>query len=157
MRNQAMRFAKQVTLQAPHQVVWDLLWDIKKLASCVPGCQSAEMVDPYVRYRATVQEKVGPFRLTVPLDIDIVEHTAPRRLIARASGRDRLLQSHVKVELSLTLHEVDPQSTTLQVETDVAVLGKLGTLGHSVIIRKGEDIVDQFAAALQAEIEKERC
>jgi hypothetical protein len=39
----------------------------------------------------------------------------------------------------------------------VAVLGKLGTLGHSVIIRKGEDIVDQFAAALQAEIEKERC
>jgi uncharacterized protein len=152
-----MRFAKQVTLQAPHQVVWDLLWDITKLASCVPGCQSAEMVDPYVRYRATVQEKVGPFRLTVPLDIDIVEHTAPRRPIARASGHDRLLQSHVKVELTLTLHEVDPQSTTLQVETDVAVLGKLGTLGHSVIIRKGEDIVDQFAAALQAEIEKETC
>src|SRR5262245_17641931 len=157
MRKQVMHFAKQVTLQAPHQVVWDLLWDITKLASCVPGCQSAEMVDPYVRYRATVQEKVGPFRLTVPLDIDIVEYTAPRRLTARASGRDRLIQSHVKVELALTLHEVDPQSTTLQVETDVAVLGKLGTLGHSVIIRKGEDIVDQFAAALQAEIEKERC
>jgi carbon monoxide dehydrogenase subunit G len=157
MRKQPMRFAKQVTLRAPHRVVWDLLWDITKLAACIPGCQSAEMVEPYVRYRATVQEKVGPFRLTVPLDIDIVEYTAPQRLIARASGRDRLLQSHVKVELTLTLHEVAPQSTTLQVETDVAVLGKLGTLGHSVIIRKGEDIVDQFAAALQAEIEKERC
>jgi carbon monoxide dehydrogenase subunit G len=151
-----MRFAKQVTIQAPRQVVWDLLWDVTKLASCVPGCQSAVMIDPHARYRATVQEKVGPFRLTVPLDISIVEHNAPQRLIARASGRDRLIQSHVKVELALTLHEVDPQSTALQVETDVAVSGKLGTLGHSVIIRKGEDIVDQFAAALQAKIEKER-
>jgi uncharacterized protein len=103
-----MRFAKQVTVQAPRQVVWDLLWDIARLASCVPGCQSAEMVDPYARYRATVQEKVGPFRLTVPLDIGIVEHNAPQRLIARASGRDRLLQSHVKVELALTLLEVNP-------------------------------------------------
>jgi len=50
------------------------------------------MVDPYARYRATVQEKVGPFRLIVPLGIDIVEHNASQRLIARASGRDRLLQ-----------------------------------------------------------------
>jgi uncharacterized protein len=151
-----MRFAKQVTVAAPRQVVWDLLWDIARLALCVPGCQSAEMIDPYARYRATIQEKVGPFRLTVPLDIDIVEHNAPQRLIARASGRDRLLQSHVKVELALTLLEVDPQSTALQVETDVAVLGKLGTLGHSAISRKGEDIVDQFATALQAELQKER-
>jgi carbon monoxide dehydrogenase subunit G len=114
------------------------------------------MVDPYARYRATVQEKVGPFRLTVPLEIDIVEHDAPQRLIPRASGRDRLLQSHVKVELALALLEVDPQSTALQVQTDVAVLGKLGTLGHSVILRKGEDIMDQFATALQAELQKER-
>jgi uncharacterized protein len=151
-----MRFEKQVTVKAPRQVVWDLLWDIARLTLCVPGCQSAEMIAPYARYRAIIQEKVGPFRLTVPLDIDIAEHNAPQRLIARASGRDRLLQSHVKVELALTLLEVDPQSTALQVETDVAVLGKLGTLGHSVIIRKGEDIVDQFATALQTEIQKER-
>jgi uncharacterized protein len=136
--------------------VWDLLWDVSRVASCVPGCQSTEIVDPFARYRATVQEKVGPFRLTVPLDIDIVEHNAPQRLFARASGRDRLLHSHVKVELVLTLLEVDPQHTALQVETDVAVLGKLGTLGHSVIIRKGEDIVDQFATSLQTELQKGR-
>jgi carbon monoxide dehydrogenase subunit G len=84
-----MRFAKRVTVQAPRQVVWDLLWDIARLASCVPGCQSAEMIDPYARYRATVQEKVGPFRLTVPLDIDIVEHNAPQRLIACSNARLR--------------------------------------------------------------------
>jgi carbon monoxide dehydrogenase subunit G len=108
-----------------------------------------------VRYQATVQEKVGPFRVKVPLDIDILEHKRPERLRARAQGRDSVVQSHVKVELALALTEVDPQHTALHMQADVIVLGKLGTLGHSVIVRKGEAIVDQFAMALQAEIQKE--
>jgi carbon monoxide dehydrogenase subunit G len=151
-----MRFERQVTIHAPRAVVWDFLWDIARLTSCVPGCQAAETVEPYVHYRATVQEKVGPFRVTVPLDIDILEYQGPERLLARAHGRDRVVQSHVKVELALALVEIDPQHTVLQVQADVVVLGKLGTLGHSVIVRKGEDIVDQFATAMQAELQQGR-
>jgi carbon monoxide dehydrogenase subunit G len=150
-----MRFEKQVTIHAPRAVVWDFLWDIARLAPCVPGCQAAETLEPYVHYRATVQEKVGPFRVTVPLDIDILAQQGPERLLARARGRDSVVQSHVKVDLALALLEVDPQRTALQVQADVVVLGKLGTLGHSVIVRKGEEIVDQFALALQAELHKE--
>ena len=151
-----MRFEKQVTIQAPRAAVWDFLWDIARLAPCVPGCQTTATLAPYVHYRATVQEKVGPFRVTVPLDIDILAHQGPERLLARVRGRDSVVQSHVKVELVLALLEVDPQCTALQVQADVVILGKLGTLGHSVMIRKGEDIVDQFALALQAELHKER-
>jgi CO/xanthine dehydrogenase Mo-binding subunit len=50
-------------------------------------------------------------------------------------GGDGVVQSHVKVELAIALTEVDPQHTALQVQADVVVLGKLGTLGHSVIVR----------------------
>jgi uncharacterized protein len=147
-----MRFEKQITIHAPRTVVWDFLWDISRLTSCIPGCQAAETVESYAHYQATVQEKVGPFRVKVPLDIDILERKSPERLLARAHGRDSVVQSHVKVELALALTEVDPQRTALQVQADVVVLGKLGTLGHSVIVRKGEEIFDQFATALQAEI-----
>lgn len=150
-----MRFAKQVTIHAPRAVVWDFLWDISKVAACIPGCQTAETLDPYTHYRATVQEKVGPFRLHVPLDIDILERIGPERLVAQARGQDNVARSHVKVALALTLMEVDPHRTTLQVQADVTVLGKLGTLGHSVIVRKGEAIVEQFAAALQAGLQPE--
>jgi carbon monoxide dehydrogenase subunit G len=87
---------------------------------------------------------------------DILEQQGPERLLARARGRDSVVQSHVKVELALALLEVDPQRTALQVQADVVVLGKLGTLGHRVIVRKGENIVDQFALALQAKIQKDR-
>jgi carbon monoxide dehydrogenase subunit G len=65
------------------------------------------------------------------------------------------VQSHVKVEIDLTLVEVEPHVTELRLLADVAILGKLGTLGHSVIVRKGDDIVGQFANALQAALQKE--
>ena len=46
-------------------------------------------------------------------------------------------------------------TTTLQMSADVTVLGKLGTLGHSVIVRRGEAIVAQFASALQTPLAQE--
>jgi carbon monoxide dehydrogenase subunit G len=151
-----MRFAKQVTIYAPRAVVWDFLWDISKVAACIPGCQTVETLAPYTHYKATLQEKVGPFRLNVPLDIDILERLGPERLVAQARGQDSMARGHVKVDLVLALREVDWHSTALQVQADVAVLGKLGTLGHSVIVRKGEAIVEQFATALQAALQQER-
>jgi carbon monoxide dehydrogenase subunit G len=151
-----MRFEQQMTVHAPRAVLWDVLWDISRLAACIPGCQGAQVVEPYTRDTATIQERVGPFRVNVPLDIDILEQQRPERLRARAHGRDSMVQSHVKVELTLALTEVDLQHTVFQVQADVVVLGKLGTLGHSMMVRKGEEIFGRFATALQAELRKER-
>jgi carbon monoxide dehydrogenase subunit G len=91
----------------------------------------------------------------VPLAVEVLEATAPARLRARAQGRDAAVQSLVKVELTLVLVETSTQTTTLQVDADVTVLGKLGTLGHSVIVRRGEAIVEQFASAIQTALGQE--
>ncbi|MDH3603647.1 MAG: SRPBCC domain-containing protein [Candidatus Tectomicrobia bacterium] len=150
-----MQFERQVQVEASRQEIWGLLWDVPRVVNCVPGCETAEEIEPYQRYRAVVREKVGPFKVRIPLDIDILESTAPRRLVAKASGREGKVQSHVKVEIDLTLVEVEPHVTELRLQADVAILGKLGTLGHSVIVRKGDEIVGQFADALQAALQKE--
>lgn len=150
-----MHFEKQVTVDAPRQNVWDFLWDVSRLVACIPGCETAEEVEPYQRYQATIIEKVGPFRVKVPLVIEVLENTAPERLVARANGKDTVLQSHVKMEIDLALIEMSPQVTQLQLTADVAVLGKLGTLGHSVMVRKGDEIVGQFATALRAELQED--
>ena len=65
------------------------------------------------------------------------------------------MQSLVKVDLTLVLIETSAQTTTLLMEAEVTVLGKLGTLGHSVIVRRGEAIVAQFASAIQAALGQE--
>jgi hypothetical protein len=145
-----MRFAKQVTVAAARQVVWEFLWNIPRLAACVPGCDGVAEVEPYKHYQATVQDKVGPFKVRVPLAIEILTATAPARLLARANGKDAIVQSLVKVELDLELVEGGPEATTLRFQAEVSVLGKLGTLGHSVIVRRGEALIEQFATAVQA-------
>lgn len=148
-----MRFEKQVQVEASRQDIWDLLWDVPRVVSCLPGCDEAEAIEPYQQYQATVQEKVGPFKIRIPLAIEVITNKPPEHLVAKANGRDGKLQSHLKIELDLTLIELQPQVTALNVRADVAVLGKLGTLGHSVIVRKGTEIVGQFATALQAELQ----
>ena len=150
-----MRFDTQVTVQVPRQVLWDFLWEVPRLTTCVPGCEAVQEIEPYTRYQAVVRDKVGPFTLRVPLAVEVLEATAPVRLRARAQGRDMAVQSQVKVELTLMLVETSAQTTALQVGADVTVLGKLGTLGHSVIVRRGEAIVAQFASAIQAALGQE--
>jgi carbon monoxide dehydrogenase subunit G len=150
-----VRFEKQVTVDVPRQTVWDFLWDVARLTPCIPGCTGIEAVVPYQRYQAIVQDRVGPFKVRVPLEIEVLAATAPERLVARASGKDTTVQSLVKVEVDLTLRDTAPTSTVLQLSADVTVFGKLGTLGHSIIVRRGEAIIDQFATAMQAALQHE--
>ena len=150
-----MHFERHITLDVPRQAVWDFLWDMARLTPCIPGCTGVEVITPYQRYQATVQDRVGPFKVRVPLTIEVLAATAPERLVARASGKDSTVQSLVKVEVDLTLRETVPTSTLLQLSANVTVFGKLGTLGHSIIVRRGEAIMDQFATAIQAAVQHE--
>ena len=133
--------------------MWDFLWDVPRLAACIPGAKDVRVVEEKKRYTALVGERVGPFRVEFPLEIEVLEARAPERLRARAGGKDGKMDGIVKVELDLSLTEAG-SGTTLGLLADISILGKLGTLGHSVIVRKGNEIVDRFAAALQAELEK---
>jgi carbon monoxide dehydrogenase subunit G len=147
-----MRVEREIRVAAPPDHVWSFLWDVPRLAACVPGASDVRTVEAGKRYAAVVAEKVGPFKVRVPLDIEVLEVQPPERLRARAGGRDTAVDGLVKIELDVTLAP-EAGGTALRLAADVAVLGKLGTLGHSVIARKSGEIVDRFAGALRARLE----
>lgn len=147
-----MTVDREVTIAAPPQRVWDFLWDVPRLAACIPGATDVQTVEEGKRYTAVVGDRVGPFRVKFPLQIDVLEVQPPARLRARAGGRDAAVDGIVKVDLDVSLTAAG-DGTTLRLLADINVLGKLGTLGHSVIVRKGTDIVDRFAAAVRAQLE----
>ena len=149
-----MKFEKTVTVKAPREAVWQFLWDVPRVAACIPGCKGAQVVEEGKRYMATVGERVGPFKVEFPLTIEVVESRAPEYLKARAGGKDTKVDGLVKVELELHLAEAASGGTEMRLITDVAVLGKLGTLGHSIIIRKGDEVVGKFAEAIRAQLER---
>jgi carbon monoxide dehydrogenase subunit G len=147
-----MKVVREIPIAAPSPVVWAFLWDVPRLAACIPGARDVRTVEDGKRYAAVVAERVGPFKLQVPLDIEVLDVDPPRRLRARAGGRDPAVDGLVKVELEVTLQPVDG-GTALTLAADVAVLGKLGTLGHSVIVRRATEIVDRFGVAVRAALE----
>jgi carbon monoxide dehydrogenase subunit G len=138
-----------VVLAASPAAVWERLWDVGALARCIPGCDEVQVIEVRRRYRATIRDRVGPFRVAIPLEI-LVEAAPPERLVVAASGRDATLGSPVKVGLTVTLSPESAGGTRLGLDGQAQIGGKLATLGQGLIQRRTRDVLDQFAANLAA-------
>lgn len=148
-----MEFDRDITVSGSPERVWAFLWDIERMARCIPGCQSVRTIVEGQRYEALIAERVGPFKVQFPLEIDIVDATAPVRLRATANGRDMGMGSGLQMDLDLTIRPEGGQ-TVLRVHSRVAVVGKIASLGHSMITRKAGEIMGSFAQSLERELEQ---
>jgi len=149
-----MKFEREITVGVPPERVWAFLWDVERVARCLPGCRDTHAVVPHKQYQAVVAERVGPFKVQFPVEIHVLEVEEPRRLKAVASGRDSSIGSSLKVTLDLSL-EATEDGSRLMIASEVSILGKLGTLGHGVIQHKGDSIMTQFAHAVRRELDSE--
>jgi carbon monoxide dehydrogenase subunit G len=140
--------ARVIELPVAVPEVWSALWDVQQMAGCLPGCQDAEAVDPRQRYRATVRDRVGPYRVEIPIDVTVDELEAGTRLAVKASGRDTVLSSHVKVSMIIALAP-NGAGTSLTLHGKAEVGGKLAELGRSVVQRKTHDVLSEFAANVE--------
>ncbi len=147
-----MTFEQEIMVEAPPDRVWAFLWDIDRVARCLPGCKEAKTIVPHERYEAVVSERVGPFKVQFPLKIEILEAEAPTHLRAQAAGRDASMGSSLRATLDLRI-EGQGAGSRLVIHSDVAILGRLGTLGHGIIQPKAEGIISQFAEALRRELQ----
>ncbi|HKX17965.1 MAG TPA: SRPBCC domain-containing protein [bacterium] len=147
-----MRFEKKIAVARSPDAVWQFLWDVERVARCLPGCREARTVVPHERYAAVVGERIGPFSVTFPLEIQILEVDEGRRLRAQAAGRDSAMGSSLRVTLDLAV-EPRGDGSVLHIVSDAAVLGRLGTLGQGMIQRKADQIMEQFAAAIREALE----
>lgn len=142
-----MRIAREVAVAAPPQRLWEALWDVPRMVTCVPGCVEAREVEPRRRYAARMSQRVGPIALSVPLDIRVTEE-APGRLVVDARGRDGLLSAEVQMSVRLAVEALG-EGSRLALEAEGRVLGKLGALGAAVIQRRAEELVDDFTTRLR--------
>jgi uncharacterized protein len=147
-----LQFEKQVEIHAPREKVWNFIWDVDQFISCVPGCKEAKTVEEGKRYSATMVEKVGPFKVEFPTTIEVLERDELSRIKAQASGADNKIGSRMKLDLEVKLREED-NKTILQFIAGVDILGKLAALGHGIIKRKADQVLDEFAQAVKKRLE----
>lgn len=147
-----MQFEKEVEILAPREKVWNFIWDVNRFIACVPGCKEAKTIEEGKKYSATMIEKVGPFKVEFPTSIEVLERQELTHIKAQASGADNKIGSRMKLDLDVNLREQDGK-TIIKFVAGVDILGKLAALGHGIIKRKADQVLDEFAQAVKKNLE----
>jgi len=146
-----MHIEKTCLVKAPVDAVWQTLLDLDRLATCVPGVERVEVLEP-TRFVVHVAVKVGIVSARFALKVTLVETRPPHYLRSETVGEETGMASSLRQSTELTLEPVGPAETRLAVRTDVDVFGRLGTFGHGVIKAKADRMWQEFAANLAAKV-----
>ena len=147
-----MQFQKDIEILAPREKVWNFIWDVDRFIGCLPGCKDAKIIEEGKRYSATMVEKVGPFKVEFPTTIEVLEKDELTRIKAQASGADNKIGSRMKVDLEVNL-KGEGELTSLSFVAGVDIVGKLAALGHGIIKRKADQVLDEFTQAVKRRLE----
>ena len=142
------------TIQAPVEQVWAFVMDIPAVSRCVPGVEAFERVDDDT-FEGALKVKVGP--VTVHLEGRIV--VAERDHAGRSSrieirAKERRIASSISATTTLTLVPTSEGATEMHVHTEASILGKLGEFGQSVMRRKADQVMAEFARNAAQEVSR---
>ena len=148
-----MIFEDHFLIEAPRTAVWAYIWDPEKMSRCVPGVEQV-VAESDTTYSVRVKTKVGFLSATFNLGVKIMEAEEPVRLISVFEGKDSKIASRLKQVNTMELMDVSPTRTEMSYKSEVTLMGKLATLGRSVIKGKAKQLMKEFSQKLKAEIEK---
>jgi carbon monoxide dehydrogenase subunit G len=148
-----MKLEHKFSVEAPLERVWTKLIDVEQVAPCLPGAEITE-VDADGTYSGTFSVRLGPTTAAYrgKLAMDQVDEGA-HRVAMQASGQDKRGQGSAKAAIVSRLSEQDGV-TTVEVETDFTITGKLARFGRGGMIEDVSNrLLRDFSECLQKSIE----
>jgi carbon monoxide dehydrogenase subunit G len=146
-----MKFTGRIDVPAPRQAVFAKLCDAHFFASCVDGVQDLVEIDGR-HYTATLETRVAYIKFKFAVSVEIVEQDEPVRVVARVEGTPMGMVGRLTATSAADLAEQDG-GTAINYELDVALTGKLGSLGQPVLKSKAKEMERQFASRIQAKFQ----
>lgn len=144
-----MIFTQECLIWVARERLWDFLMDVPTVSRCVPGVKDVEAVDDKV-YRGALEVRVGPVRLALQGTITIeAQDRVGWRARMRAEANDRRVGGGIRARMDLALKSEDA-GTRVRIDTDLAVLGKIGEFGQPIIRSKADKLLEEFARNLSA-------
>jgi carbon monoxide dehydrogenase subunit G len=153
-----MKLASSFPVPAAPDKVLALFLDPATMQACIPGCEELVQVDDS-RYQGSLVNEVAHVKFKAGFSADITSRTTPADtsepavVTAVLKGEDRRLGSTIKIDATLTVSPLttdDGGTSEVSYEFELAMWGKLGRLGESVIRRRTSEVEKQFAEALTA-------
>ena len=146
-----MKFTGRIEVPAPRQAVFEKLRDAHFFASCVDGVHDLVEIDDR-HYTATLETRVAYIKFKFAVSVEIVELDEPVRVVARVEGTPIGMVGRLTATSTGNLEEQDG-GTAVNYELEVALTGKLGSLGQPVLKSKAKEMERQFASRIQAKFQ----
>lgn len=143
-----MKFAGNLSIEAPREAVFAKVRDARFFASCVDGVQDLSEIDPD-HYTAVLDTKVAYLKFKFNVAVEVVRADPPREIEARIEGTPLGIVGRLTAR-SLTRLEEDNGGTKVSYEVDAALTGKLGSLGQPVLRAKAKEMERMFAERMRA-------
>jgi len=148
-----MIIEQTINLTEDSNAVWELVSTIESVAECIPGIEEITVIEADEKYKVVANEKVGPFKVSFPMDLEVEELSQPVMRI-NATGQDKYTKTYVIVKLVVNIEpNATSDGTDLKIHADLQMKGKLATLGQGMINRKFTSKVKEFTKNLTAVLE----
>lgn len=142
-----MKFNGEITVNAPRVAVFDALKNAEFFASCVEGVRDLKEVDS-THYTAIMDTKIAYIRFKFDVDVEVTRMEPHDFIEAKIAGVPSGIVGRMTGTSRARLTG-DGEDTTIAYEIDVALAGKLGSIGQPVLKAKARKIERGFTAKLR--------
>jgi hypothetical protein len=146
-----MRLQGSTIIKAPRQKVWEFVTDPESVASCAPGVEKVEVVEPGKKFKATAGVGFGAVKAKFSGDAEFVELDPPNRAVIKAHGTAPGTATDVRADM--TLSDVDG-GTEMKWAADITIVGQLASLAARMMGPVSQKLTEQFFAAMKQKIEQ---
>jgi carbon monoxide dehydrogenase subunit G len=148
-----MEFDNTLEVPLPPDEAWQMLLDIKRIATCIPGAQLTEVVDERT-YKGNVAVRLGPVALSLAgqARLEEIDH-AQRKARVRAQGADPKGRGSTDSTIEFRL-EPAGAGTRVLIHSDVKLAGSIAQYGRGsgMIQNVASQLIVQFGNALKAQL-----
>ncbi len=139
------------TVKAPIQKLWDTLFDVQALASCLPGAEKIEQIDEKT-YEVTMKQRVGIVKVTMSGRQVLTKVDAPNHLEMEGEAEDKTKLGHMKDKVTMDLKELEGGDVEISYRIDVSMVGKLAMFGDRIMRSKANEVEKEFVKNLQEKL-----
>lgn len=133
---------------------WAVLTDVERIAPCLPGAKLQEVEGE--EHRGIVKIKVGPITAEYKGVATFIERDdSSHRAVLEAKGRDTRGAGNASAVITAQLAAVDDDTTSVTVDTDLTISGKVAQFGRGVMADVSAKLMGQFADNLAAMLEED--
>lgn len=148
----ALRVEGSFTVGADRETVWASLLSSEILASCIPGCESLQLLEDD-SYDVSLTAGVGPVRAAYAGRIALSDKIEPESFRMLFTGQGSA--GSVSGEGTVTLVEAADE-TEIRVVGDAQVTGAIARVGQRLLSSASRMLMNQFFACAKAKIEESR-